>query len=150
MCPGVYSLAKSRGRTKDQTKLLTSDECNEAVVINAGAIATKYKVKTENYNDEVVELRQRIHRFKVTNPLTAEEIEDIQEGLDEDDDSDLEFEAIIPAPIHFNVKQENGGEVNNDDVSVNEDADNFVHALEGTNDIITNDCLKNNQSKICR
>lgn len=86
--------------------MLTTNECNKAIDEKASKITTTFEVKTENYNNEVIELRQRVHGFKVVHRLTDDEIQEIQDEID-DIDSDLEFEAVIPMPIWFTIKSEN-------------------------------------------
>lgn len=99
--PGVYNMKKSGGRTTEQSKLLTTKEFNVAMEQGRTAMNTRFVVKTEKFCEEISDLRHRIVNYNANNGdegLDDSDIEHLQEEIDDDNDSQVEFDLLLPKP----------------------------------------------------
>lgn len=58
--PAVYNLARSGGRTTEQTNLLSANEYNTAVSTNFSVLTDRFIVKKEKFCEEISQLRNRV------------------------------------------------------------------------------------------
>lgn len=146
--PGVYNMQKSKGRTTEQSKLLNTNEHNNALASGFMAINDRFEVKKEKFCGEISSLRRRI--FDGTEGLDDSDIEYLDQEINGSDaESDLEFEAIIPQPVIAAVvksEDENDSDVsqpqlqNSVSSSTNEaDAENQTQANNSVSDVNEND-----------
>lgn len=142
--PGVYNLKKSGGRTTEQTKLLTTKEFSVAMDHGLTAMNTRFVVKSEKFCDEISDLRHRIVNHNVNNGdegLDDSDIEHLQEEIDDDDDSEVEFDLLLPKPqtvmkIEHDTNEKSNEEANED---ANEEANQETNdEMDTPNGIIEN------------
>lgn len=132
--PAVYNSKKSEGRTAQQSQLLSREEYNKALGSGYTAMNHRFVIKTEKFCDEISELRKRIVDYNVGNAanlgdegLDDSDIEHLQAEIDDDNDSEVEFELLFPKPSVVVVKLE----CNNEDDSEN------AHQNESPNGSLT-------------
>lgn len=133
--PAVYSLEKSGGRQFKDTHLLSETEYNNAIGTNFNAMNNRFVVKTEKFCEEISGLRNRITAYNVSDiddGLDDSDVEFIQDEID-DNDSDLEFEALMPKPAITIIKTEsaeNSAQNDNEIDAQNNHTDNHSGANE--------------------
>lgn len=105
-------MARSEGRTTNETKLLSSSEYNNALQSGYTALNHRFEVKSEKFCEEISELRHKISDYNLNGigGLDDSDIEFLQDEIDESD-SDAEFEAILPKPgIVITLKNEDNSD----------------------------------------
>lgn len=112
--PVVYNRKKSEGRSTAETQFLSKKEYNNALDVGFTAMNNRFIIKTEKFCEEISDLRQRIIHYNLHGEegLDDSDIDFLQDEIDDDSDSDIEFEALIPQPV-VSIKLENDDEIDN-------------------------------------
>lgn len=154
--PAVYNLARSEGRSKEETKLLSSKEYNNALGSGFTALNARFEVKKEKFCDEVSELRKRICEYNSKGIHEAADLDDsdlefLQDEVEESD-SDIEFEALLPKPVEVAVKIEDAdqpdefGQLNYSSQSDQNEVNENVSSTSADNPVIVQADEVNNES----
>lgn len=118
-------MKKSGGRTTEQTKLLTGKEFNAAMEQGLTSMNSRFEVKTEKFCDEISNLRNRIVQYNANNGdegLDDSDIEYLQDEIDDDNDSEVEFGLLLPQPqpvLKLETEDDESYEATNDTVVTN-------------------------------
>lgn len=149
--PAVYNMQKSGGRTAQQTESLSRYEYNSALSSGYTAMNHRFVIKTEKFCDEISGLRKRIVEYNLKNlgdeGLDDSDIEHLQDEIDDDSDSDVEFELFFPKPQSM-VKLESNDEDDVDDTHQSDApndplADKLTPNTAESNVSLTDDLLPN-------